>query len=291
MNKVLELTQEQIDALVQAKVAEALSSRDEEEARRQSEAALAEAKETFEQLRASIEEKSAKIAEYEAIFADLDTDPTAAEVAANEKIVELETAVEDWKRRAEVAEAALTTLALEEAAASRMAELEESGVALDDDAAETQYAKIRNMSDDEFAEYKDELVALRSKYASVSEEADQSYVELSELSSEEVRMIAQSLGCDPSDSKCISLVQEVAQKMAEVSKNRRSTPATKAEDAAEEEGADEEPNKETASQKTLSYGEALSRAMDQKVQVPATMRDELTQEWVKYYEGKKQGEK
>jgi len=296
MTKFADLSQEQFDALVQAKVAEALSNRDEEDARRKSEEALAEARQTFENLKASLEARDTKIAEYEAILADMDTDPTAAEIAANDKIVELENSVSEWQRRAEVAEAALTTLALEEAAANRMAELEESGVALDeDDAVQTQYAKIRDMSDDEFDAYKAELVALKSKYASVSEEAGQDYVELSELSSDEVNMIAQSLGCDPADSKCIALVQEVAQKMAEVSKSRKKDkkkmpPFMMKDEEKCSEGDEPTENasgegKETASTK-LSFGEGLARAMDQTIQASPSRKEEIANEWSKYYEQK-----
>jgi len=166
-----ELNTEEFNTAVQAEVERVLSSREEAQAREEAESALKEAKETFETLRASLEAKDAKIKEYEEALATLDgSDPTDGEVAANERIVELEKELEEWKQRAEVAQAALDTLAREETAASRMAELAESGVSLDDEAAEAQYAKVRDMSDEAFASYMSELVALKSKYASPSEE-------------------------------------------------------------------------------------------------------------------------
>lgn len=290
MTKFADLTQEQFDALVQTRVEEALSSRDEADARRKSEEALAEAKEVFEQLKAALEAKQNKIEEYEEALANLDTDPTAAEVAANDKIVALEADVEEWKRRAEVAEAALTTLALEEAAASRMAELEEAGVALDNEASQSQYAKVRDMSDDEFEAYKSELLALRSKYSSGSEEPKDFHVELSELSADEIKMIAQSLGCDPSDSECISLVKEVAQKMAEVSKNRRNTSSTPA-DEDDPKGEPEKAGKETASKKeSLSLSDAIARSLNQDIRAAASYKEEVEEEWTKWYASKR-GEK
>ena len=213
---------EEFVAAVQVEVEKVLSSREEAQARTEAENALQEAKVTFETLKATIEAKDAKLAEYEEALANLDTsEPTIAEVAANEKIVALEAEVEQWKNEAMVAQAALDTLAREETAAGRMAELSESGVALDEEAAEAQYAKIREMSDEEFASYKSELVALKSKYASTSEEEGEETIEVSELSAQEIKEIAQSLGCDPADSNCISLVNQVAQKVSEVSQNRK----------------------------------------------------------------------
>jgi hypothetical protein len=292
-----EFNKEEFNAAVQAEVDRQLSSREEAEARREAEEALNEAKETFETLKASLEAKDAKIAEYEETLANLDTsEPTAAEVAANEKIVELEKAVEELTERSKVAEAALDTIAREETAAGRMAELTEAGVSLDEEAAEAQYAKIRDMSDEDFQSYKSELVALKNKYAPASEEEGEEKIEVAELSAQEINLIAQSLGCDPSDAKCISLVREVADKVAEVSQNRRQAPAEEAEEGKKTEEAEnneeasegtETPNKETASKKEetpkLSLGEAISRSMDQEIQAPADLKEELAQEWEKLY--------
>ena len=305
-----QFTTEEFNAAVQAEVDRQLSSREEADARREAEEALGVAKETFEVLKASLEAKNAKITEYEEALANLDTsEPTAAEVAANEKIVELEKAVEELTERAKVAEAALDTIAREETAASRMAELTEAGVSLDEEAAEAQYAKIREMSDEDFQSYKSELVALKSKYAPASEEEREEEIEVSELSAQEINMIAQSLGCDPSDAKCIALVREVAEKVAEVSQNRKQVPAEKTEEAEEGEKTEEKteeaenneeapeatetPNKETAAKKEeapkLSLGEAISKSVDQEIQAPADLKEELTQAWEGYY-AEKRGE-
>lgn len=297
MTKVLELTPEEFNNAVQAKVDELLSSREEAQARQEAEDALTEARATFEKLRAALEAKDAKIAEYEEALAKLDTtDPSEVEIAANERIVELESLVEDYKHRAEVAQAALETLAREETAASRMAELEEAGVALEGDEAERQYAKIRNLTDEDFEAYKSELTALRSKYASSSDEEGEDS-ETAELSEDEVRMIAQSLGCDPQDSKCVSMVREVAEKMSEVSRKRKSAPKKGMDDSEKEEKAEEAtedtetPQKETASAKrTLSLGEAISKSMDQEIRVSAGLREELAQAWEDHY-AEKRGKK
>jgi len=303
MNQFANLTKEQFDSLVQAEVEKHLSSKEEAEARKEAEQALTEAREIFESLKASIEAKDAKIKEYEDVLANLDLDPTAAEVAANEKVLAFEAKIEELTRRAEVAEAALETLAREEIAANRMAELEEEGIALEGEAAETQYSKVRVMSDEDFASYKSELTALRSKYAPTSEEVEEIDPEAIELSSDELSEIAKSLGCDPSDAKCVSLVSEVAAKMAEVSKSRKmkklppfmvkimeKKEKEKSEEVVEETPVTEEtPAKEAASTK-LSLGEAIARSVNQNIQAPASLKEEIAQAWVDRY-AEKRGEK
>lgn len=288
-----ELNKNEFNAAVQAEVERILSSKEEAQARTEAESALKEAKETFETLKASLEAKDAKIKEYEEALAVLDnSEPTDAEVATNEKIVALEAEIADWKHKAEVAQAALDTLAREETAAGRMSDLTEAGVALDDEAAEAQYAKVRDMSDEAFASYMSELVALKSKYDSSSEEDGEEEIEVTKLSAQEVSSIAQSLGCDPADSKCISLVNEVAQKVAEVSKNRRTPAATEETPAKTEEASDvvEEPKKETASIKKMSLGEAITRSMNQEIRASASLKEEMSQAWEEYY-AEKRGKK
>jgi hypothetical protein len=292
MNHILKsMTQEEFEAAVQAKVEETLSSKEDAQARAEAEEALKEAKDIFESLKSALEAKDAKIKEYEEALANLDvSDPTEVEVAANDKIVELEEKVKELEDRAAVAEAALDTIAREETAATRMVELKDSGVCLEDGNAEKQYAKVRDMSDEEFISYRDELVALKSLYNTGSEESEEEELQVANLSSEDIRLIAQSLGCDPTDSKCISLVNEVAQKVAEVS-NNRTKPANedaKTEETTKtEETAEETPEKEVASKKeTFSLGEAISRALDQDLQAPKGLKDQLTQAWEEVYAAK-----
>jgi len=297
-----ELNKDEFEAAVQAEVERILSSREEAQAREEAESALTEAKETFESLKASLEAKDAKIKEYEEALAALDTaEPTDAEVASNDKIVELEKALKEANHSAEVAQAALDTLAREEVGASRMAELDEDGIALEEEAAEAQYAKVRDMSDEDFASYKSELLAVKSMHASPSEEGEEEEeLEVTELSEKEISSIAQSLGCDPADSKCISLVNEVAQKVSEVSKSRKGQMPKKAKCADEEEVISDDPeaasddetketNKETASTK-LSLGEAIARSTNQEIQANPSLRDECAQAWENVY-AEKHGKK
>ena len=287
MNRFTNLTEEQIDALVQEEVRKQLSSKEDAEARRQAETALQEAKEVFETMKATIEAKDAKIREYEAVLANTDLDPTAAEVAANERVVELETSLNEWKHRAEIAEAALKTLELEETAAERMQSLDDAGLALNGEFAEAQYVKVRGMSDDEFASYKNELVAFKSQYSTATlEEVVEEETEAAELSSDDIKLIAQSLGCDPADAKCTALVQEVAQRMSEISKKKKLPPWMQK--PAKEECTETtteipaaEAGKEVASVQPMSLGEALAKAIDQNIQAPASLKQEIAQEWEK----------
>jgi hypothetical protein len=293
MTKVIEMTPDEFNTAVQAKVDEALSSKEEAHARQEAEDALTEARATFEKLRAALEGKDAKIAEYEEALAKLDPEaPSEAEVAANERTVELEATIETLSRRAEVAEAALETLAREETAAGRMSDLEDAGVALEGDEAERQYAKVRSFDDESFAAYVSELVALKSKYASSSEEeGEDSEIDLAEA---EIASIAESLGCDPQDDKCVSLVRDVATTMAKVRSDRRTPEAEVAAEVEVVEGTETpevaaaEPKKETASVK-LSLGDAITKSMDQEIVANPTMKNELAQAWEERY-AEKHGE-
>jgi hypothetical protein len=282
-----EYNKEDFNAAVQAEVEKILSSREEDQARLAAEEALQEAKETFEALKASLEAKDAKIREYEEALANLDSaDPSEAEFAANEKIVELEKDVEEWKHKAEVALAALDVIAREETAACRMAELEEAGVVLDDEACEAQYAKVRNLDDEAFAAYKSELVALKSKYFTASEEEVDDTPKHLELSDDKIQEISSRLGCDPADSECIALVKEVAEMVTAVT-----APAVDAGDdtteGTEEAASDNEPQKkETASEK-MSFGEAITRSVNQEFRADPTIKDECTQEWEALYAERK----
>jgi bacterioferritin-associated ferredoxin len=297
MNQILKsMTQEELDAVVQTRVEAALSSREDAEARAAAEEALKEAKETFETLKASLEAKDAKIIEYEEALANLDVStPTEAEVAANEKIVELEAALEEANDRAAVAQAALDTIAREETAASRMAELDEAGVTLDEENAEAQYTKIRDMSDEEFQSYKSELIALRAKFdVADSEESEEDKVlDLADLDENEVKEIAERLGCDTADSKCVELVQQVVAKVAEVSAARTTSSSEEADASegekteTEETASEETPQKEVAS---LSTGEAIAKALDQELRPNLSMKAECAQAWENVY-AKKRGEK
>jgi hypothetical protein len=295
MNQILKsMTQEEFDAAVQARVEAALSSREDATARAEAEEALNEAKETFEALKESLEARDTKIVEYEEALANLDVStPTEAEVAANEKIVAYEAALEEANNRANVAQAAIDTIAREETAASRMSELEEADVSFDGERAETQYAKVRDMSDDEFTDYKAELADLKAKFnIPDSEESEEdNNLDLSNLDETEVKEIAERLGCDPEDSKCVELIKQVVAKVTEISVTRTSTGSSSEEENAEdgdpetkEKESEEASNKEVAS---LSPGEAIAKALNQELRPNLSMKAECAQAWENVYAAKR----
>ncbi len=289
MNQILKsMTEEEFDAAVQARVEAALSSREDAEARAEAEEALKEAKETFKALKTSLEAKDEKVAEYEKALANLDVStPTEAEVAANEKLVELEAALEEANDRALVAQAALDTIAREETAASRMAELDEAGVTLDEESAEAQYAKIRDMSDEEFQSYKSELSALKAKFdVAGSEESEKDKVlDLANLDENQVKEIAERLGCDTADSKCVEMIQQVVAKLTEFSVARTTSSSEDADTSKEKTETEETASKETPQKEvaSLSPGEAIAKALDQELRPNLSMVAELTQAWENVY--------
>ena len=152
----------------QSKVEELLNSaedtvRDLTETIQGKEAELAAASEERNELLAQVEELKAKADELEAKLAD-----------ANKSSEELQ-------ERASTAEAELHKIAADRALEVRMANLEEAKVAKSGEKREAQAERVRGMSDEEFAAYKEELIELRQaveaelkEKAANSEGADES---------------------------------------------------------------------------------------------------------------------
>jgi hypothetical protein len=139
---------------VEAVVAQIFSEKEEAEIRKQTEEALSEAANTIDELTTSLEASNVEIAE------------KAEELSeANEKVQNLETELEaaraeteEFKTKAEEAESALEEMKKDRATELRVKELEEAGVVSN---KEAQSSKVREMSDEDFASYKDELISIR----------------------------------------------------------------------------------------------------------------------------------
>jgi len=139
---------------VEAVVAKIFSEKEEAEIRRQTESALSEAATTIDELTNSLEastvevtDKAEKLSEAEAKIQTLESELEAARAEteeAKQKAVESESALEEIKK--------------DRATELRVAELKKAGVISD---KETQSSKVREMSDEEFASYKNELVSIR----------------------------------------------------------------------------------------------------------------------------------
>jgi chromosome segregation ATPase len=147
---------EELKKDVVAAVAEIFSQKEEAEQRAETEKALQKSADTIESLTEALEGKNAKDGEVATQITDLETkveeltsELEAAKTDADEKatkLVETENMIEEMKK--------------DKAAELRMAELAEEGVALSN--KDAQLAKVRDMEDEEFASYKEELVSLRS---------------------------------------------------------------------------------------------------------------------------------
>lgn len=144
---------------VEAMVMSIFSEKEEAEVRRKTENALQQAAATIEDLTNTLEERNSEIEglkssskEMEGSIKDLNTELEAAKEeinTSNEKLGETQSALEEIKkdRLAEV----------------RFNELEEAKVArIDEKYKSDQVSKIREMSNEDFVAYKDELVAIRA---------------------------------------------------------------------------------------------------------------------------------
>lgn len=143
---------------IEAIVASIFSEKEEVEIRKRTEDALQKAAVTIEDLTNSLEEKNAeaenhesKVSEYETKVEDLESKLEAA----NEEI-------ETVKNQLEETENTLKEMEKDKATDVRMAELDEAGVAFHGEKEKAnQVIKVREMSDDEFAAYRDELASVR----------------------------------------------------------------------------------------------------------------------------------
>lgn len=149
-----------------ADVVEGLFNKKEEaETRKEVEAELQRSAESISELTTALEGKNAEVAAFEEVISEnktrveeLESKLEAAETeleTANTKLGEAEQALEDMKK--------------DRAAEERMTDLEDAGVARSD--RDSQMSKVREMTEEEFASYKDELVSIREAVVNELEEA------------------------------------------------------------------------------------------------------------------------
>ena len=141
---------------VEALVSSIFSEKEEADIRNKTEDALKKSAETINELTTSLEDKNSEVEEqasnilkFEEEVKRFESELEAAKKETEEvsnKVVEAETLLDDMRK--------------DKAAEERFSVLEVDGVARVD--KKEQLVKIREMSDDEFVSYKDELVALRA---------------------------------------------------------------------------------------------------------------------------------
>lgn len=156
---------------VEAVVAGIFSQKEEADQRARTEEALQKSADTITELTEAMEgkntelqEKADSVVELEEKISELTSELEAAKKEVtdiSEKLTEAETTIENMEK--------------DKATELRMSELTKAGVARSD--KEAQAAKVREMEDEEFAAYRDELVDLRkaveAELAKVAEEAEE----------------------------------------------------------------------------------------------------------------------
>jgi colicin import membrane protein len=166
------MNNEDLKAQVAQVVEDLFNEKEEANIRKRTEAELQKAASSISDLTTALEEKNTEVAELDEKLseksAEVDKLNSELEAAreelekANEKLAESEKTLEDMMK--------------DRAAEQRMADLEDAGVTRSD--RESQTAKVREMTDEDFASYKDELVSIREavvaelKKASEKAEAD-----------------------------------------------------------------------------------------------------------------------
>jgi len=213
---------------IEAVVASIFSEKEEADIRKKTELELQKAAETIDDLTSVLEDKKSefsaleeKLTESNDKISSLETELEAARKETdevNEKLSETEKALEEMKK--------------DQVVSMRMSELEDAKVNHSD--KEAQATKIREMSDEAFAAYKDELVAVRQsvidelaaqKPEEVAEEETPSKVNpekeegsdeveeeevASEEESEEEEVVTPPANVDPGDAVAAALNMEVA---------------------------------------------------------------------------------
>lgn len=111
---------------------------------------LSKAADEYKSLQLKMEELVGKVSELEGVLAERDS-----------QLKEVQDKVVAAEERASAAEAELTGIANDRRLEVRVAELAEAKILKSGEKAETQKSKVREMSDEEFASYKEELIDLR----------------------------------------------------------------------------------------------------------------------------------
>jgi len=140
---------------IKSVVAKIFSEKEESEKVAQTEEALREAADTIAELTTTLETRNEELSSSEEKAKELEEQALTLEN-------ELEAArkeAEELKTKLEETEASLETIKKDRLAETRIVELEKAGVKAAD--VESQTAKVREMSDEEFASYMSELVSIR----------------------------------------------------------------------------------------------------------------------------------
>ena len=143
---------------VEAMVMSIFSEKEEAEVRRKTEDALQQAAATIEDLTNMLEERDSEIEGLKSSSKEMESNVEDL----NTKLEAAKEEIKDSKTKLDESQAALEEIKKDRIAEIRFFELEEAKVArTDEKSKEEQVSKIREMSNEEFATYKDELVDIR----------------------------------------------------------------------------------------------------------------------------------
>jgi len=147
---------------IESMVAEIFSEKEDVAKKRLTEEALEKSAKVVTDLTDSVVEKDNTITDLETKISDVEailTENSETIEAKKAKVVELEKQIEEVTTKLSASELKVVEMEKDTAADVRVAELKESKVNSTDQS--TQFKKVREMSDDEFASYKKELIDLR----------------------------------------------------------------------------------------------------------------------------------
>jgi len=179
---------EKVRKEIEDAVASIFSEKEEAEARQKTQDALTTSAKAIEELTTSLEEKNDEVADMETKISE--ADEKIATLASELEAAKTEKATSDEKL-AET-ELKIEDMLKDKSADDRMVELEEAGVIRKD--KEAQRTKVREMSDEDFASYREELVSIReavmnelseAKATSEEEKVEESKEESKEETEEE----------------------------------------------------------------------------------------------------------
>lgn len=254
-----------LEVQVAALVASLFDEKEEAEIRKNTEVELNKAAAAVSELTTALETKNGevtaaeeKLVASEASIQELTTKLEAAQnelEEANEKLGNTEKALEDIKK--------------DRAAETRMAELEDAGVARSD--REDQMAKVRNMSDEDFASYKDELVSIRESVVAeldkAREEADATaQAEAEAEAAEEAKKMKEKKPMDdeeedPKKKEKMKKGKKMKEKCSDESEESEESASEESEEASEE-NASEEEAEDTTTPAQVSPGQAAMASLN-----------------------------
>ena len=147
---------------IKSVVAQIFSEKEESDKVKQTEEALQRLAVSNEELTVTLEASNEEVADLQeklTVSDEKTIELQAGLEAAQKEVGVAKKEVEEANQKISETEAALEEINKDRAAEIRMSEIEEAGIARKD--SDSQLAKVREMSDEEFTEYKEELVSVR----------------------------------------------------------------------------------------------------------------------------------